>query len=189
MTDKKTDFDNCQDKQGDTATRVVIMTGGNGDKVESDIVTVVGDIERLLGRVVMRSEVMSSPPFGFEAERDFLNQALVVETSLSPETFLERIWQIERSYGRQRGSRSEEIAKWQARCEGRVGYSSRNMDIDILFWGDEIISTETLAIPHPELHKRRFVLEPLCMIVPDMRHPVLNITVGELARKLSEERA
>lgn len=160
--------------------RAVVITGGNGPSIESDIITVVGDISRKLGRVVVASSVYRTPPYGFEADRDFLNQVLVVETALTPYDFLKVIWEIEVSYGRERGDDSAEAAKWEARKRGERGYCSRDMDIDILFWNDEIIDTDLLAIPHPLMCRREFVMRPLAEVLPDFVHPVLGKSMLEI---------
>ncbi len=158
--------------------RVVIITGGNGDNINADIVTVKGMIEKHLGAIIAESSVRVSAPCGFTAERDFLNQVLVVTSELGPYDFLKNIWHIENMYGRRRGTDDEERAKWETRKRGETGYTSRNMDIDILFWNDEVISTPLLQIPHPLICRREFVLHPLKEVMPDFVHPVEGISVA-----------
>ncbi len=160
--------------------RAVVITGGNGVTIDKDIATVVDDISVRLGDIMASSSIYRTPPFGFDADNDFLNQVLVVDTVLTPYIFLERIWDIERSYGRERGSAEEEIAKWEARKRGERGYCSRNMDIDILFWNDEIIDTDLLVIPHPLMCGRKFVMRPLAEVLPDFVHPVVGRTVSDI---------
>lgn len=164
--------------------RAVVITGGNGVTIDNDIVTVVDDILRRLGRVTASSSVYRTPPYGFEADRDFLNQVLVVETDLTPYMFLKEIWRIEASYGRDRGGDEEEAAKWEARKRGERGYCSRDMDIDILFWNNDVIHTELLAIPHPSMCEREFVMRPLAEVLPDFVHPVVGKSVGDIFGEL-----
>lgn len=160
--------------------RAVVITGGNGSTIDEDIVTVVDYISERLGRIIASSSVYRTPPYGFESDRDFLNQVLVVETSLTPYVFLKTIWGIESSYGRERGDDGAEAAKWEARKRGERGYFSRNMDIDILFWNDEIISTDLLAIPHPSMCEREFVMKPLAELLPDFVHPVIGRKIKDI---------
>ncbi len=103
-----------------------------------------------------------------------------METSLTPYVFLKTIWGIESSYGRERGDDEAEAAKWEARKRGERGYFSRNMDIDILFWNDEIISTDLLAIPHPSMCEREFVMKPLAELLPDFVHPVTGRKIKDI---------
>ncbi len=169
--------------------RVVIITGGNGDNIGNDIATVKTEIERYLGTIIAESSVRESSPCGFTAERDFLNQVLVVSSELEPYAFLKNIWRIEQMYGRVRGTDDDEIARWEARKRGETGYSSRNMDIDILFWNDDVISTPLLQIPHPLICHREFVLYPLKEVIPDFIHPVEGVSVSRCLDRLLENNA
>ena len=112
--------------------------------------------------------------WGFEAEEPFTNQVLVADTDLTPRQVLEQVQQIERELGRDR--HAEELEKQRT---GQA-YSSRIIDIDILFYDDQVIDESDLKIPHPLLHKRGFVLEPLNEVIPQKMHPVLHMTVSEL---------
>jgi 2-amino-4-hydroxy-6-hydroxymethyldihydropteridine diphosphokinase len=109
--------------------------------------------------------VYETGPWGFKSGKKFLNRVLGVETVLNPSDLLERILKIESDLGRIRSGK---------------GYSSRIIDIDILFFGDEIINEGSIVIPHPHLHERKFVLVPLNDIAPEFVHPVLKKTVEEL---------
>ncbi|MBI4126399.1 MAG: 2-amino-4-hydroxy-6-hydroxymethyldihydropteridine diphosphokinase [Deltaproteobacteria bacterium] len=101
---------------------------------------------------------------------DYCNGVVAIETNLSPEMLLERCRNVERQLGRVRNGE-----RWQARV----------IDLDILFYHDIVMTTDTLTIPHPEMTKRLFVLEPLCAIAPDVRHPVEGVTIKELLRRCS----
>lgn len=100
---------------------------------------------------------------------DFVNGVVKIETPLTPEILLERLKEIETSMGR-----PETNEKW----------SARTIDLDILFYDNLIIDSENLKIPHSELHKRVFVLKPLCDIEPGLIHPKLKTTVEELLSKI-----
>jgi len=122
-------------------------------------------IEERIGKIKQRSSVYESEPWGFETEHRFLNAVVVVETALSPEAVLREAHAIEDIMGRTRNGN---------------GYTSRTMDIDILFFNDDVINTPTLTVPHPRLHERRFVLLPLAEIMPDKVHPVLGKSIKDL---------
>lgn len=126
-------------------------------------------IRQRIGSVVAVSRVYETEPWGeFDTpQQNFLNRALLVETSMSAYEVLREALAIEAELGR-------------VRNEGNKLYSSRTMDIDLIFYNDEVINTPDLTIPHPRMHQRRFVLEPLTEIMPDYRHPVLHKTVKEL---------
>ncbi|MGZ3821394.1 MAG: 2-amino-4-hydroxy-6-hydroxymethyldihydropteridine diphosphokinase, partial [Mucilaginibacter sp.] len=101
---------------------------------------------------------------------DYLNQVILIETELSPQSILKKILAIETTLGRRR----EE--KW----------GSRIIDIDILFYDSETVTEPGLNVPHPELHKRRFTLEPLSEIAPDFIHPVFNKSIFQLKNELKD---
>ncbi len=122
-------------------------------------------IKEMIGQVTKRSSFYETEPWGFSSEEFFLNITLQTLTFLSPEEVIQKIGEIEKRFGRKRSGR---------------GYSSRNMDIDILFYDDLVIDQDILKIPHPRLQDRRFVLVPLDEIAHDLIHPVFRKTIGEL---------
>lgn len=122
---------------------------------------------RLLSEVV-RVEAVSRPrrtkPWGVTKQPDFINLAVRVETALPPDSLLEKLLSIETALGRVRAER----------------WGARSIDLDLLFYGKEVINTPRLTLPHPELQRRRFVLEPLCDLDPELVHPLLGKTIREL---------
>jgi 2-amino-4-hydroxy-6-hydroxymethyldihydropteridine diphosphokinase len=102
-------------------------------------------------------------------QRDFINAAAKIKTGLSPDALLAELKDIEAAMGRKKSAR-----RW----------GPRPIDIDILFFGRQAVSKTSLTIPHPELHERRFVLEPLSEIAPRLFHPVLKKTVAALKAQL-----
>jgi 2-amino-4-hydroxy-6-hydroxymethyldihydropteridine diphosphokinase len=122
--------------------------------------------------VEKKSSVYESAPWGFEAAQTFLNMALQVRTSLLPQRLLQAAQLVEQRMGRVRTAGS--------------GYASRPIDIDILFYGDEVVSAPLLTIPHTLLHERRFALAPLAELAPEFVHPVLQKTMRELLRDCSD---
>lgn len=119
-----------------------------------------------IGTIKKASSIYESEPWGFESENNFLNQVFLVETSLSPAAIMLEISYIESKLGRERNGK---------------GYTSRTMDIDVLFYDHLILYTPELIVPHKQLHKRRFILEPLKEIAPDFIHPLFSITINEIA--------
>ncbi len=124
-----------------------------------------------IGKIQTTSSVYETEPWGFSAEIPFLNQVAISETILEPQQVMQKILGIEKDLGR-------------IRKQGR--YSSRRIDIDILFYDDMIINEKDLVIPHPMLHKRRFALEPLAEIEPELVHPVLKKTISDLYKECSD---
>lgn len=119
-------------------------------------------INNRCGRVVRVSAPYESEPWGFETEEWFLNRVIVVETAMAPEDLLGQLLEIERELGRERHPEIE-------------GYTSRTADLDILYYGDRIILTDMLTVPHPRLHRRRFALLPMCEVAPDLVHPAFGL--------------
>ena len=147
-----------------TAYMVVLLLGANlGDRVQT-LQRAADLIAERVGPVVRLSGLYETAPWGITDQPAYLNQVLMVETNLEPEKVLVQTQNIEQELGRVR------LEKWEARV----------IDIDILYYDQLILQTETLTIPHPYLHQRRFTLIPLAEIAPDFVHPVLQKTTMEL---------
>lgn len=118
------------------------------------------------GEVVALSSLYETEPWGFESEHPFLNAVIVVRTDLDPMTLLDVTRQIELEMGRVNKS------------DGR--YHDRPIDIDLLLMDDLVMRNERLTLPHPLMQQRRFVLEPLAEVAPNLTHPLLGKTIHEL---------
>jgi len=128
-------------------------------------------IDKYIGFVAGKSSVYESAPWGFTSGNLFYNQVLQIYCAVEVTDLLRLVQRIEGEAGRERSS---------------TGYTDRTLDIDILFYGDNIVSTPELTIPHPYVADRRFVLEPLCELAPYFIHPVLKVTLNQLLEKCKD---
>jgi len=128
-------------------------------------------ISEQTGLIVLQSVVYETQSWGNTQVPNYLNQVILLQTDLLPHVLLHKLLLIELLLGRER------LEKWGA----------RTIDIDILFYGNEIINDADLVVPHPQLHNRRFTLEPLAEIAPALVHPVFNKTINVLKTELHDE--
>jgi len=149
---------------------VFLLLGSNLGDRNAYLQQAIIAIENEVAPVIKKSSVYETQSWGKTNQPDYLNQVILLQTDLPAQTILQKILNIEWTIGRVR----EE--KWGPRI----------IDIDILFYGDEIIDEPQLKLPHPELHNRRFTLEPLAEIAPDMVHPVLHNTILQLKNNLTD---
>jgi 2-amino-4-hydroxy-6-hydroxymethyldihydropteridine diphosphokinase len=119
-----------------------------------------------IGKVHRLSNIYETEPWGFNDPKTFLNQVVEIYTSLNPLELFEKIRKIEAAFGR--------------KLDNHIQYQPRKMDLDILFYNREIIHLPGLIIPHPLLHKRNFVIVPLCELAANFIHPVFNKTILQL---------
>ena len=150
---------------------VFLLLGSNLGNRNVFLNNAITYIARDIAPVVKESAVYETQSWGKTDLPDYLNQVIMLQTPLSAQDVLQRILKIEIEMGRKR----EE--KW----------GSRIIDIDLLFYGSEIINEPNLTVPHPELHNRRFTLEPLAMLAADFIHPVLNKSILELKNSLKDD--
>jgi len=146
--------------------RVLLGLGSNVGDREGQIrraVEALGQLPKTA--LIKKSSSLETEPFGVKTQGRFLNAAALLETSLSPEELLAACQQIERVLGRQ----------------PRERWGPREIDLDILLYGDQVIRSAGLMVPHPYFAMRSFALEPAAEIAPEMRHPTLETTVSELA--------
>lgn len=152
--------------------KVILSLGSSlGDKLKT-LSSAVNDIDEKIGAVVQKSKIYESEPWGFKDENFFLNMAVELSTDLSPDEVLEQIISIENKYFRVRNTSNS--------------YQARTLDIDILFYGNLVYSTEKLTIPHKYAHKRLFVLLPVADISKDFVHPILKQSISYLLKKCDD---
>jgi 2-amino-4-hydroxy-6-hydroxymethyldihydropteridine diphosphokinase len=149
---------------------VYLSLGSNVGEREENLRAAIARLGGL-GEVVAVSTFYETEPMEFREQPWFLNCAVALKTTLMPRQFLSRILKIEAEMGRRR-----------TRVKG-----PRTIDIDLLLFGNSIVHTSQLDVPHPALHLRRFVLEPLAEIAPEARHPVLKRTMRELREALPRD--
>ncbi|MBL7814410.1 MAG: 2-amino-4-hydroxy-6-hydroxymethyldihydropteridine diphosphokinase [Saprospiraceae bacterium] len=141
-----------------------LLIGSNKGDRKAFLTQAVDKINRMIGRVTEKSRLYETQAWGVTNQSDFLNQALAVETTQSPQKVLELILKIENEMGRMR------TEKW----------AERTIDIDILMYDNFVVKEPNLVIPHPELPKRNFALIPLMEIAGEVEHPVLHLTIEEI---------
>jgi 2-amino-4-hydroxy-6-hydroxymethyldihydropteridine diphosphokinase len=156
-----------------SAVAVYLALGANLGEREENIRSALAALDASEGVEVIRvSSFLENAAVGGPANSPaYLNAAAEIMTTLGSHALLHRTLQIERDLGRVR------VHKWEP----------RTIDIDILLFGDQIISSQELVVPHPLMHERRFVLQPLVEIAPGAVHPVLQMTIGGLLENLERE--
>ena len=132
-------------------------------------------VESRIGRIISTSSVYETEPWGFQAEHLFLNQVLKVNTVMAPVELLTTIHSIEEQQGRVTSPEGE--------------YTSRAIDIDILFYNEHVLKLDGLVIPHPRMHHRRFSLLPMNELDHKLVHPVLNQSIQKLLHSCDDEMA
>ena len=141
-----------------------ILTGGNLGDRHTNLSRAADLLDNRAGRILRRSSLYETAAWGIESQPDFLNQVLEIETALAPETLLALLLEIEREMGRIRGEK----------------FGPRMIDLDILLYGELIMNTPDLEIPHPRMAERRFVLMPLSELIGDRLHPVTGRSIRDM---------
>ncbi|MCX4262216.1 MAG: 2-amino-4-hydroxy-6-hydroxymethyldihydropteridine diphosphokinase [Alistipes sp.] len=162
-------------------TVAVLMFGSDAPEAESLVDRAVAAVGLFVGSVERISAAYRSAAYGFSSEREFVNRTAVIQTTLAAETLLRRINLIEELMGRDR-----DVERQQQLATGER-YASRPIDIDIIFFGDETISTERLTVPYHYLDRREYALRPLAEVAGDYRHPALGLTPREMLAALTGE--
>jgi deoxyguanosine kinase len=150
--------------------KAVLHTGSNLGDRSAQLRKAIQLIGARAGQIIKTSKVYDTEPWGNTAQDSFFNQAILIQTELSPHALMQVLLGIEQDMGRERRER------WGARI----------IDIDLIFYADDIVEEEGLSIPHPRMSFRNFVLAPLAELVPEWRHPVLNKTVLALLQSSTD---
>lgn len=156
-------------------TDIYLGLGSNQGNREQLIEEAMRLLSVALGAPLSRSSAIETEPWGFESSNPFLNMAAHFVAAVSPEELLDITESIERRLGR------------MTKSTPSSGYSDRPIDIDVLFYGASVIDTPRLTVPHPRLHERMFVLQPLSEIAPMLLHPVIKETVVQMKERLVKE--
>jgi 2-amino-4-hydroxy-6-hydroxymethyldihydropteridine diphosphokinase len=144
---------------------VYLILGSNlGDRMKN-LRKATELISKNAGKIISRSAVYETEPWGFNHRLNFLNQVLKINTALKPQEILEVIIKIEKLSGRKRNNNT---------------YTARVIDIDILFYNNKVIKSDKLIIPHPRIQERMFVLVPMAELQPDYIHPELLLSISQL---------
>lgn len=150
-----------------------ISVGSNiGDKLANCLNGITSLVKASQSRILKQSRIYVTEPVDYADQDWFVNIAVQLETSLDPFQLLDHIENIQQSAGR---------------IEDPVRFGPRILDLDIILFDDRIIESERLVIPHPRMHKRRFVLKPICDIDPSIIHPVLKEEMQYLLKRLGDE--
>lgn len=155
--------------------QVVVIFGSNSGNKRRTIEEATTLLSERVGAIVIKSSFYETEPWGFECTELFLNQVVIFESTLAPEDILQACLETEKRLGRIRPA--------------GIRYASRTIDIDILFCGQQVISTTQLTVPHPRLELRNFVLTPLNEIIPDFIHPVLHKKISGLLTECPDKMA
>ncbi len=149
------------------------MIGGNmGDRM-ANLAMAIKLIEEQIGNIELKSSIYETAAWGQTNQPDFLNQALLVNTNMQADELMSKLLSIENLMGRIR----------------TIKLGPRTIDLDIMYFNNEVISTNLITIPHPKLAERKFVLEPLFEIAPNYLHPILNKTNASLLKDCGDSLA
>lgn len=144
--------------------KVYLLIGGNmGDRL-ANIHTALTQVETHTGTIIKKSSIYETEAWGLKEQPSFYNLAIYIETPLSAHALLLKLIEIEASMGRQRD----------------IPLGPRTMDLDIIYFNEEVIQSEVITIPHPRMHQRNFVLTPLVEIAPNYKHPLLGLSNSQL---------
>ena len=151
--------------------RAIIAFGSNMGNRRENIQKALEKMEHIGLNLIKTSTIIETEPYGYLDQDSFLNGACIVDTVLSPKELLYQLLAIEQELGRKR----------------EIRWGPRIIDLDIIFYEDQIIREKDLIIPHPDAHNRTFVMEPISEIAPFFVHPIYKKTVREIYHELIKQ--
>jgi 2-amino-4-hydroxy-6-hydroxymethyldihydropteridine diphosphokinase len=152
--------------------KAIFLLGSNLEDPVGNLTKAAALIEKEVGEIEKSSSIYITEPWGFEHKNDFYNQILVINTPMGSSELMAHNLKIEEQMGRVRV---------------QTGYSARIIDIDILFYNEEVINEPGLTIPHPRIAERKFTLVPLVELMPGYIHPLLNKSIRKLMEECKDE--
>lgn len=155
----------------DIMNEVFLCLGGNLGNRSQILTKSAHLIEKECGKIIKKSKIYETVAWGSKSQKKFLNEVIQIKTKYSAEQLLTKLLAIEKSLGRKRNN---------------IKNSDRLIDIDILFFNNEIIKNKSIEIPHPRLHLRNFVLKPLMDINKDLIHPALNKSIKKIYKNCGD---
>lgn len=150
-----------------------LSLGGNMGDTMGYFQFALQELKKMTKDKIIVSPIYCSKSWGFDAEQDFLNCCLILSVDLNQDDFLQQLKKIEKDAGRLKKSTANR-------------YASRVLDLDIIYYGDKVVQTEELIIPHPERLNRNFVLAPLADIAPDFIDPIERVSIKLLKTRCSD---
>jgi 2-amino-4-hydroxy-6-hydroxymethyldihydropteridine diphosphokinase len=161
---------------------VILLLGSNDIEAQSIVSKAISIIDIAVGRVVKRSQSYRSKAYGFTSDREFVNEAVEITTTIDAYELLRRINLIEALLGRDRD------VERQVKAVTNEAYASRPIDIDIIFYGDMTFDDSRLIIPYHFLDEREYALRPVAEIVPERKHPALRLTPRAMLEALTKSK-
>ena len=144
--------------------KLYLLLGSNIGDINVQLDIAIMHIEKNIGNLIKKSSLYKTAAWGNTNQHDFINQVILVESKFDAEEIIQAIFKIEKQMGRVR----------------TIKNAAREIDIDILFFNNEIINTESLTVPHKEIQNRMFVLVPMMEIAPKLKHPLLKKDISTL---------
>ena len=151
----------------------ILILGSNIEPKKKYIDDALAMIRLIIGKITQTSSLWETEPWGFNSQNMFINMSCIVKTKLTPSELINNIIKIEQKLGRYRKTTET--------------YNDRNIDIDIIFYNNEIIKQPGIIIPHPHFHNRRFMLEPLNEIIPTYINPITKTSISEILTKCPDK--
>ena len=159
---------------------LILLTGCNIEPKRELLIRAAELLHQRVGRVVAHSDIYLTEAWGFSADELFANMALELQTTLEPLEVLDLTQAIEQELGRDRTKEQEQKAASGER------YCSRTMDIDLMFYDDQVIQSERLTVPHPLMQEREFALRPMAEIAPHRLHPTLGRSIEQMLEDIEK---